>query len=248
MTNRRQAATRAVAVARHDQTRAGWAGLALGSSRWTLAAGGGGGARAAAAVPAAAEGSHRHHRQHAGRADAVRRLARDDAPRAVSEARPGDPQPRVQRRRSHHAPALEELRHAGRVAERARRSRSAATRRIASRAPTPRRTSSSRSSATTSRTPERQGSRRSRRQLASWITHTLAQKYNGQVRAARGALLSDRARGSRQSRSAGRQGRTTQRLALYTKAMAEVATRRQRHVRRSVHAEPPSSTPTSRRR
>ena len=33
--------------------------------------------------------SHRHHRQHAGRADAVRRLARDDDARALPEARSG---------------------------------------------------------------------------------------------------------------------------------------------------------------
>ena len=73
------------------------------------------------AAPAPAQGSHRHHRQHPGRADAVRRLAGDDAPRAFSEARAGRPQPRVQRRRGHHAAALEELRLAGRVAERTRR-------------------------------------------------------------------------------------------------------------------------------
>ena len=58
------------------------------------------------------------HRQHAGRASAVRRLARSQAPRAVSEARPRLSQPRLQRRRGRDAPSIEELRHAGRVAER----------------------------------------------------------------------------------------------------------------------------------
>ena len=84
---------------------------------------------AAATFAAAARRITSHHRQHAGRADAVRRLARDDAAGAVPAARAGDPQPRLQRRRDRHAAALEELRHAGRVAERRRPRRSAATRR-----------------------------------------------------------------------------------------------------------------------
>ena len=82
--------------------------------------------------------------------------------------------------------------------------RSAATARTASRAPTPRRTSSSRSSATTSPTRGRRGWRRSRSSSTDWITHTLAQQYNGKTRPAPRAVLADRARGSRQSRSAGR--------------------------------------------
>ena len=64
------------------------------------------------------ERPHRHHRQHAGRASAVRRLARGQAPRAISEARPRVPQPWLQRRRGRDAPSIQEFRHAGRVAER----------------------------------------------------------------------------------------------------------------------------------
>ena len=65
-------------------------------------------------------GSHLHHRQHARRPDAARRLARDAAARALPEARPGLPQPRLLRRRGRDAAAVEELRHARRVAERHR--------------------------------------------------------------------------------------------------------------------------------
>ena len=45
-----------------------------------------------------------------------------------------------------------------------------------------------------------------KKQLDDWIKHTLAQKYNGKTAPARRAVLADRARGPRQSRSAGRQG------------------------------------------
>ena len=181
------------------------AGSALVAWRWRLV-GATASARAAADVRAAAERPHLHHRQHAGRADAVRRLARDDAPGALPEARAGLPQPRVQRRRDRHAPALEELRHARRVAERPRRSRSAATKTTASPAPTRRPTSSSRSSATTSRMPAQAGLDAFKK-TARRLDHAHARaEIQRQVRAARRAVLADRARGSRQSGSARRQG------------------------------------------
>ena len=44
------------------------------------------------------------------------------------------------------------------------------------------------------------------KQLGDWITHTLAQRYNGKTRAAAGAVLADRARGPGQSRLARREG------------------------------------------
>ena len=142
----------------------GGVGAGRVASIWTAPAGRTGGG----AVPAPPEGSHRHHRQHAGRADAVRRLARNDAPGAVSEARARRPQPRLQRRRDRHAPALEELRHAGRMAERRRAAPIGGYKENRlRRAPTPRRTSSSRSSATTSRSPARRDWRRSRSSSAT---------------------------------------------------------------------------------
>ena len=183
-----------------------------------------------------------HHRQHAGRADAVRRLARDDAPGAVPEARAGHPQSRLQRRRDRDAAALEELRHARRVAERRSRSRSAATRTTASPAPTRRPTSSSRSSATTSRTPGRPGSTRSR---SSWATGSRTRWRRSTTASPRRASCCSRRSRTRISRNPdlpdGKEN--NQRLALYTQAMGEVAAAQKVHVRRSLHRRAKRSTP-----
>ena len=66
----------------------------------------------------------------------------------------------------------------------------------------------------------RRARRRSRQQLGDWITHTLAQKYNGKS-APRIVLFSPIAHEDLGNPDlAGRQARTTQRLALYTRAMA----------------------------
>ena len=223
------------------KTRAGWAGMGLGTraSVTTLTAGqnDGHGPRASADVHPAAERSHQHHRQHAGRADAVRRLAGDDAPGAVPEASAGRPQPRVQRRRDRHAPPLEELRHARRVAERPGPARSAATRTTGSPEPRRRPTSSSRSSATTSPTPGRPVSRRSRR---SWATgsRTRWRRSTTDKSAPRIVLFSPIAHEDLGNPDLPDGKENNQRLALYTKAMADVARARERHVRRSVRAEP----------
>ena len=64
------------------------------------------------------ERPHRDHRQHAGRTSAVRRLARSQTPREISEARPRLSQPWLQRRRGRDAPSIQEFRHARRVAQR----------------------------------------------------------------------------------------------------------------------------------
>ena len=223
--------------------RAGWLALAIASP--------GGRARAltrarrrAATLRAAAEGSHLHHRQHAGRADAVRRLARDAAARAVPEARPGHPQSRLQRRRGRDAAAVEELRHARRVAERARPRRSAATRRTASTAPTRRRTSSSRSSATTSPTPARPGSRV--QEAARRLDHAHAgAEVQRQVGAAHRAVLADRARGPAQSRTCPTAGRTTSAWRCTRRRWREVATARGVTFVDLFAPTPSSSTPTA---
>ena len=120
-----------------------------------------------------------HHRQHAGRADAVRRLAGDDAARAFSEARAGHPQSRLQRRRDHDAAALEELRHAGRVAQRDRAAPIGGYQ-------------ENRLAGTNTKADVifaffgynesyagQEGLRAFKQQLGDWIEHTLAQKYNG---------------------------------------------------------------------
>ena len=108
------------------------------------------------------------------------------------------------------------------MAQRTRARRSAATRRIASPAPTPRRTSSSRSSATTSPTPGRKGWTAFKQQLGDWITHTLAQKYNGKS-APRIVLFSPIAHENLGNPDLPDGSENNQRLELYTKAMAEVA-------------------------
>ena len=147
-----------------------------------------------------------HHRQHAGRADAVRRLARDDAAGAVPEARAGRPQPRLQRRRDRDAPALEELRHAGRVAERRWRSRSAATRTTGFAGTNTKADVVFAFFGYNESFAGQAGLEAFKEQLTDWITHTLAQKYNGKT-APRVVLFSPIAHEDlRQSRSAGRQG------------------------------------------
>ena len=110
-------------------------------------------------------------------------------------------------------------------------------RRTASPAPTPRPMSSSRSSATTSRTPGRPVWTPFTKQLGDWITHTLAQTLQRQDGAAAGAVLTDRARRPGQSRPARRQGEQPAAGALH----ARDGGRRQAHnvlVRRSVRGEP----------
>ena len=121
------------------------------------------------------------------------------------EARAGHPQPRLHRRR---ATTRLRSKNFGTPDEwlSGTATRSAATRTTASRRPTPRPTSSSPSSATTSRSPAKPGSTSSRQHLDDFIKHTLAQKYNGKSRAAPGALLADRPRGSAATRPARRQG------------------------------------------
>ena len=149
-----------------------------------------------------------------------------------------DPQSRVQRRRDRHAPALEELRHARRVAQRPRRRRSAATRRTASTGTNTKADVIFAFFGYNESYAGQAGLDAFKKQLGDWITHTLAQKYNGKIGAAARRVLADRARGSRQSRPARRQGEQHQRLALYTRAMAEVAKAQRRDVRRSLRAEP----------
>ena len=110
---------------------------------------------------------------------AVRRLARSQTPRAVSEARPRLPQPRLQRRRGRDAPAVEEFRHARRVAER----QAGADWRLPGE-PLRRRQHAGRRHLRVLRLQRvlrrrRPGSPRSRQQLGDWIAHTLAQQYNG---------------------------------------------------------------------
>ncbi len=114
-------------------------------------------------------------------------------------------------------------------------------RRIGSTAPTRRPTSSSRSSATTSRTPGRKGSSAFKKQLGDWITHTLAQRYNGKT-APRIVLFSPIAHEDLGNPDLPDGEENNQRLELYTRAMAEVAKAHRRDVRRPVRAERASST------
>ena len=150
--------------------------------------------------------SHRHHRQHAGRADAIRRLARDDDARALSEARAGRcaiSGSAATRSRPDCGRRISARPTSGSVEGALR---SAVTRRIASTAPTPRRTSSSRSSATTSPTPARKGSKRSSSSSATG-SRTRWRRSTTSKSAPRLVVFSpDCARKSRQSRSAGRPG------------------------------------------
>ena len=119
-------------------------------------------------------------------------------------------------------PALEELRHARRVAERPGPARSAATKTIASLAPRRRPTSCSRSSATTSRTPGRPVSRRSRR---SWPTGSRTRWRRSTTDGRRRAivLFSPIAHEDLSNPDLPDGKENNQRLALYTKAMADVA-------------------------
>ena len=159
------------------------------------------------------------------------------------EARPGDPQPRLHRRRSRDAAALEELRHARRVAER----QGGADRRLRGEplraAPTPRPTSSSPSSATTSRSPGEAGLDAFKQQLDDLITHTLAQKYNGKS-APRLVLFSPIAHEDLHNPDLP-DGKENNAAARAVHA-GDGGGRRRRsdvHVRRPVRAEPRSSTP-----
>ena len=86
-----------------------------------------------------------------------------------------------------------------------------------------------------------------KKELSGWISHTLAQKYNGRS-APRVVLFSPIAHEDLGNPDLPDGKENNQRLAIYTKAMADVGEGGQRHLRRSVHAELPSSMPRSRRR
>ncbi len=75
-----------------------------------------------------------------------------------------------------------------------------------------------------------------KKDLADWITHTLAQKYNGES-APRVVLFSPIAHEDLGNPDLPDGKENNERLALYTKAMARGRARRQRHVRRSLHAD-----------
>ena len=128
----------------------------------------------------------------------------------------------IQRRRDRDAASVEELRHAGRVAERQGR----ADRRL---------------SGESSRRHEYQGGRHLRvlrlqrvlcrrsglatfkQQLDEWITHTLGQKYNGKS-APRIVLFSPIAHENLHNPDLPDGSENNRRLELYTRAMSEVAT------------------------
>ena len=140
------------------------------------------------------ERPHRHHRQHAGRTSAVRRLARDACSTRGFRSTTwsfrnlgfsGDEV--VTRLRSKNFGTPDEWL-SGQAG-----ARSAAIRRTASTASTRRPTSSSRSSATTSRTPARPDCRRSGSSSAEWIRHTLVAAVQRAARR-RGSCCSRRSR------------------------------------------------------
>ena len=221
-----------------------WRARAL-AMLWTMP---GGGPRRAA-VRAPAERSHLHHRQHAGRAACSTtagsrrcstRVSRSTTWSSATSASAATRSTTRLRSKNFGTPDEWLSGH--------RRRRSAATRRTASRAPTPRPTWSSRSSATTSRSPAQAGLDAFKKQLDDWIKHTLAQKYNGKI----GAAPRRCSRRSRTRTSAipicPTARRTTSACELYTQAMAEVAKAQRRDVRRSVRAQPAAVRGDARRR
>ena len=125
----------------------------------------------------------------------------------------------LQRRRGRHAAALEELRHARRVAERARRSRSAATRTTGSPAPNTKADVVFAFFGYNESFAGEAGLEAFKKQLTDWITHTLAQKYNGKS-APRVVLFSPIAHEDLGNPDLPDGKENNQRLALYTKAMA----------------------------
>ncbi len=76
-----------------------------------------------------------------------------------------------------------------------------------------------------------------KKDLAAWLTHTLAKKYNGKT-APRIVLFSPIAHEDLGNPHLPDGKENNGRLALYTKAMADVAPSTERHLRRSVHADP----------
>ena len=198
-------------------------------------------------VRAAAEGPHQHHRQHAGRADAVRRLARDDAPGAVSEARAGLPQPRVQRRRDRTRPRSKNFgtpdEWLSGLGPAHRRLRGQPVRRHQHQGRRHLRV------LRLQRVVRRPGRARGLQEAAGRLDRAHARaEVQRQVGAARRALLADRPRGPRQPRPAGRQGRTTSAWRSTPRRWRDVARGAERHVRRSLRADHSGSTPTPRRR
>ena len=109
------------------------------------------------------------------------------------------------------------------MAERTRRSRSAATRRTASTSTNTKADVIFAFFGYNESYAGEAGCAAFKKQLDDWIKHTLAQKYNGKTAPAHRAVLADRARGPAAIPICRTATRTTQRLELYTRAMAEVA-------------------------